>query len=62
MTTEDSVNHGQHITRVRVYHEIVDDGIEVVFKGNGAGIPSKEKELVFEQRFGKGTGYGLYLT
>lgn len=59
---EDSLNHGEHVTKIRMYYEAVDDGYDVVYEDNGVGIPTKEKELIFERGFGKGTGYGLYLT
>jgi PAS domain S-box-containing protein len=59
---EDSFNHGEHVTRIGIYYEGVDGGVEVVYEDDGVGIPSKEKELIFDRGFGKGTGYGLYLT
>lgn len=59
---EDSLNHGEHVTRIGIRYKVVDGGVEVVYEDNGVGIPLEEKKMIFERGFGKGTGYGLYLT
>ncbi len=52
---------GREITLVRVSYSTTDDGIRVVFGDDGPGIPVDLKESIFQQGFGTGTGYGLYL-
>jgi signal transduction histidine kinase len=41
----------------------VNDGqnLVLVFEDNGVGIPSSEKEMIFERGYGKNTGFGLFL-
>jgi len=36
--------------------------LKLVFEDDGVGIPKTEKEKIFKEGYGKGTGYGLYLT
>ncbi|PVX25713.1 MAG: hypothetical protein CW691_03695 [Candidatus Bathyarchaeum sp.] len=33
----------------------------MIYEDNGVGIPEDEKEKIFGECYGKGTGYGLYL-
>ena len=35
--------------------------MRLIYEDNGVGIPKAEKDKVFEEGYGKGTGYGLYL-
>jgi signal transduction histidine kinase len=35
--------------------------LKLIYEDNGVGIPKKEKEIIFSEGYGKGTGYGLYL-
>jgi signal transduction histidine kinase len=37
------------------------NGVSVVFEDDGVGVPSAEKEKIFELGYGKHTGLGLYL-
>jgi signal transduction histidine kinase len=33
----------------------------LVYEDDGVGIPKAEKEKIFREGYGKGTGYGLFL-
>jgi signal transduction histidine kinase len=44
-----------------VYYEETKDSLKLVYEDNGVGIADDEKELIFHEGYGKGTGYGLYL-
>ncbi len=44
---ENSVKHGGHVTRIRVWHRITPDGVIIVFEDNGIGIPCEKKEQIF---------------
>jgi len=58
---ENSVLHGEGATEIRVsFHGQDGQGI-VVFEDDGVGIPAEMKSQIFEQEFGKHTGYGLFL-
>ncbi len=59
---EDSIAHGGNISRISVECIESNDGYDIIYSDNGVGIPSDEKERIFERGFGKGTGYGLFLS
>ncbi len=58
---DDTVKHGEKVSQIRVYYEEGDDQLKLVYEDDGVGIPENEKELIFKEGYGKGTGYGLYL-
>lgn len=58
---DDSLKHGETVNKIRVYYEKEDDKLKLVYADNGTGIPENEKEKIFKEGYGKGTGYGLYL-
>jgi len=58
---DDSLKHGETVSTIKVYHCDQEDCIHIVYEDNGVGIPDSEKQKIFEEGYGKGTGYGLYL-
>ncbi|PWR75435.1 PAS domain S-box protein [Methanospirillum stamsii] len=59
---ENAIRHGGHVTKITIsFKKTPENGI-IIFEDNGIGIPDKEKEKIFEQGFGKNTGFGLFLT
>jgi len=44
---ENSVKHGDHVTRIRVWHMVTPDGVTIVFEDDGTGIPPEKKEQIF---------------
>ena len=58
---EYSVRHRQHVTQIRVSAYQSDEGLTVVWEDNGDGVPEDEKEKIFDRRFGKSTGFGIFL-
>jgi PAS domain S-box-containing protein len=58
---ENSVRHGGHVTRVRVYAREADGVLTLFWEDNGTGVPAEEKERIFERGYGKNTGLGLFL-
>ncbi|WNZ28835.1 MAG: PAS domain-containing protein [Candidatus Bathyarchaeota archaeon] len=56
-----SLTHGKKVTQVKVYFEESKDHLNLLYEDDGIGIPEQEKELIFNEGYGKGTGYGLYL-
>ena len=44
---ENSVKHGGHVTRIRVWHTISQDGATILFEDDGMGIPQEKKEQIF---------------
>ena len=44
---ENSVKHGNHVTRIRVSHTITPEGATIFFEDDGIGIPQDKKEKIF---------------
>ena len=59
---ENSLRHGERVTEIDIYSESVTDGIDIIIKDNGAGIPDDAKERIFRREYFKHTGFGLFLT
>jgi PAS domain S-box-containing protein len=49
---ENSVKHGDHVTRIRVWHTVTPEGVTIIFEDDGIGIPQKLKEQIFLRRKG----------
>lgn len=58
---DNSLKHGEKVSRIRVYCETKKDKLELVYEDDGVGIANAEKEKIFMEGYGKDTGYGLYL-
>jgi len=59
---DNSLKRGEKVSRIRVYYkEAGKDQLKLVYEDDGVGIPKVEKERIFGEGYGKGTGYGLYL-
>lgn len=59
---DNSIRHGDRITKVRLSSVPEGTDLLVVFEDDGSGVIDREKELIFEPGHGKHTGFGLYLT
>lgn len=59
---ENSLIHGQKVTRILVYDEIRDDHYVIVIEDDGTGIPPEEKENIFTRKYYHNSGYGLFLS
>jgi len=58
---DNSIQHGQRVTEIRVSYHKSEDNLIVVWEDNGVGISGDEKELIFERGFGKNSGFGMFL-
>ena len=58
---ENTLKHGETVTTIKVNYEETENGLNLIFTDDGIGIPTNQKELIFREGYGKGTGYGLYL-
>ena len=57
-----SIQHGQtHLTKIRLYSRLSGENLILTYEDNGMGIPTDEKEKIFEFGYGRGTGFGLFL-
>jgi PAS domain S-box-containing protein len=59
---ENSLMHGDHVTKIAVSVNRVSDGYDIVVTDDGKGIPPADKENIFSKGFGTHTGLGLFLT
>jgi signal transduction histidine kinase len=44
---ENSLRHGDHVTRIRVWHRDNPESVTIVFEDDGIGIPYEMKEQIF---------------
>jgi len=58
---ENTIKHGQKVTAIRIFYNHSTEGLTVIYEDNGIGIPTDEKEQIFDRGFGKNTGLGLFL-
>jgi signal transduction histidine kinase len=57
-----TIQHGQsHLTKIRIYSKLSGENLILTYEDNGKGIPTDEKEKIFEFGYGRGTGFGLFL-
>jgi len=57
-----AVEHGNRVSVVRLSSLEVPDGLLIRIDDDGIGIPSHDKETIFQRGFGKNTGLGLFLS
>lgn len=59
---ENSIRHGETVTKISVTFETKPDGTGVIIiKDDGVGVPEDIKGQIFSKGFGKNTGLGLFL-
>ena len=59
---DNSVRYGGKITNIRFSLEDHDGEYIIVCEDDGIGIPTDEKEKIFERGFGQNTGLGLFIS
>ena len=57
----DSLKHGKKVSQIKVHYKMEKDHLKLIYEDNGVGVAEAEKELIFKEGYGKGTGYGLHL-
>jgi len=58
---DNSLKYGGKANKIRIFSEMGKAELRLVYQDDGVGIPKTEKEKIFQEGYGKGTGYGLYL-
>ncbi|WP_321507457.1 PAS domain S-box protein [uncultured Methanoregula sp.] len=59
---ENTLRHGERVSRIRLSFHETDRGAEIVYEDNGVGISPEDKPHLFQKGFGKNTGLGLFLS
>lgn len=58
---DNSLKYAKGLSKIKLYCDKKPNGLNLIYEDNGEGIPIKEKEKIFEDEYGEGTGRGLYL-
>jgi len=58
---QNSLEYGETVTRIQGHYRISNSSLILVFEDNGIGIPEKEKSGIFNRKYYKNTGLGLFL-
>ena len=58
---DNTIRHGKQVTVISFTLMYEGSDLIIVYRDDGAGISSDEKEKIFEKGFGKHTGMGLFL-
>ncbi|PVX23961.1 MAG: hypothetical protein CW691_09215 [Candidatus Bathyarchaeum sp.] len=56
---DNSIKHGEKVSKIRMFYKETKNGLELVYEDNGVGIAKAEKNKIFMDGYGKGTGIGL---
>jgi PAS domain S-box-containing protein len=59
---ENAVRHAGNLTQIIFSCSREDGHIIIICEDDGSGIPQEEKEIIFENGYGKNTGLGLFLS
>lgn len=58
---ENSLEHGEAITRIHGYYEVKGSDLLLYLEDDGVGVPEKHKAAIFNRKYYKNTGLGLFL-
>ena len=58
---DNSIRHGGHVSSISLSGSYEDEVLILVYRDDGNGVPSDEKEKIFLKGFGKHTGFGMFL-
>ncbi|HUU76556.1 MAG TPA: PAS domain-containing sensor histidine kinase, partial [Methanoregulaceae archaeon] len=59
---DNTVRHGEFAKKMMFSCKETDQGLNIFYEDDGMGIPESEKEQVFNQKYGKNSGFGLFLS
>ena len=57
---ENSIIHGQTVTKIHVSYHETDDGLTIIYEDDGIGIAPEKKKDLFTKSYGKTTGFDLF--
>ena len=58
---DNSLKYGKKLVQIKVSYKTGKDHLTLIYGDDGVGIPKTEKQKIFHEGYGRGTGYGLYL-
>lgn len=59
---ENTIRHGGTVTRIGISCHEGDSSLVIVYEDDGEGVPVEHKEDIFQRKYFKHTGYGLFLS
>jgi signal transduction histidine kinase len=59
---ENAIRHGEKATEINFSCHEQETGLMILYEDNGAGVPAGRKEDIFNQKYFRHTGYGLFLS
>lgn len=58
---ENAIRHGGSITNINFSCSLSERLLVIIYEYDGVGVPPEEKKHIFDHRYGKHTGIGLFL-
>jgi len=58
---DNTLKYGEKTRRIRVHYKEEKNQVQLIYEDDGVGIPGDVKSHLFQEGYGTGTGYGLYL-
>ena len=58
---DNTLKYGEKTRRIRVHYKEEKNQLKLIYEDDGVGIPGDVKSHLFQEGYGTGTGYGLYL-
>ncbi len=58
---DNAIRHGERVSTITCSCKTDPDGLVITVEDNGVGVPLDKKEKIFDQGYGKHTGFGLFL-
>jgi signal transduction histidine kinase len=59
---ENALRHGKTVTTIEFSYSMLTEGLVVICRDDGEGVPAEHKEAIFQRKFYKHTGFGLFLS
>jgi PAS domain S-box-containing protein len=59
---DNTLKYGEKTTQIKLYYKKEKNDVLLVYEDNGIGMTEEVRAHLFEKGFGKGTGFGLYMT
>jgi signal transduction histidine kinase len=56
-----TIKHGGRAKHVKIETDEREEGLTIIYSDDGLGVPSEEKEKIFEPGVGQNIGLGLYI-
>lgn len=58
---DNTIRHAEEATEITISCEERNGNLRIIWEDDGPGIPDEMKERIFDYKYGKNGGYGLYL-